>query len=305
MARPPAARRLRTRDAGVRAAPQASLGSPAPPLMGRFHNYFWDSWYSIGLVGTLAFLALVVFTFGVGFQGLRLIRSRTDWAMFCLLAFLGVALVSTALVIRFGTGFLGLGFLGGLALGVTAYAVARGLFPAPPAAVLDATDARGAFLLSALAALAAHMVETGFSFPVSTTALLTWICMGGAVGLTVFRSDREQLKVSPTARRAVRGQKRLMIGCAIAAALTTILLAFPLVGVVAFDPASIRDLLCDSFLRIRSGGELSFQLELVVLPTLLGAAFAFLADEIPAADGCRWRGRFLACVLVAGAAAAL
>ena len=119
-----------------------SIGSSAPPLLSRFHNFFWDRWYCFGLIGVFALLTLITLTFGAAYERLGLIRSRSDWVRFWIIVIMGVAGLSGGLVARFGSGFLGLGVMCGLALGFTLYVVLFGFSPSKVRLRLDRLDAR-------------------------------------------------------------------------------------------------------------------------------------------------------------------
>ncbi len=278
-----------------------SLGTPAPPLMSRFHNLFWDLWYSRGLVGLSAFLGLVAVAIGAGFARLGLIGSRSDWIRFGVISTAVATVTSGLLWFRFGSGFLGLGLVGGLVCGFAAYACLRTLLHKGALTMLEPGDDRAAFLIAALAAIVFHMVETSFSFPISITALLGWICLGIAIG-----DGRE----TPEVRRGPRsppqsgtaGSARAPLAGALLGALVAGLTCFSLVGGVWFVSVSPAEVAANSLFHLRIGSGVSFQLATVLLPALAGAAFAFSRDEMGCPVDGRSRRAFLVGIGFAAAA---
>lgn len=274
------------------------IGGPAPGLMTRLHNQFWDRWYSSGAIGALGFLGLVALAFGMAYQRLGFIRSRFEWGCFSIAVILSVAGLSAALIARFGPGFFGLGVMSGLTFGLVLYVVFSGFHSAGVETAPGPLDPRKALLLSALAALVFHLVETSFGFQVIDTALLFWVFLGIAIGRPARLANPEVSRGSFGPRKASSAWRFLAAGGAIAAALTTAILMCAFIRFHFARSFSIGDVLSASLTKIQPSSKPSHLLELVLVPAWLCTVFAYCLDEHEGETG--RTTRFIAGVVFSG-----
>ena len=82
-------------------------------------------------------------------------------------------------------------------------------------------------------------------------------------------------------------------------------LAFAFVSIVRFDPVTIDDVLLASLTRSKFGGGPSHLIAIVILPTWIGAVFAFTSEQFRPIGGNRWKSAFFAGALVSGVIGAL
>jgi tetratricopeptide (TPR) repeat protein len=182
----------------------------------------------------------------------------------------------------------------GLPLGLTSYAAVRGLVPVRSEPVRCPPSSREAFLISTLAVLVVHLVNTGFAFAVAAPALLFWVCMGIAMGTQ---------DVTPADSKAEKcDQMRGILGGAVGAALAAVLVAFAFVCVFSFDPTPVAGVLYRSITRIRFDGAPSHLLSIVLIPSWIGIAFAFSLDHAWRSRDLGWVGVCLSCAIALAAA---
>jgi tetratricopeptide (TPR) repeat protein len=268
----------------------------------RFHNWAWDAWFNCGFFGLLAYMALVSQVFGLGYRRLGLLQGRTEALIYAASVVLGIITLCCAMVALFGIGFLGIGISCGLVIGVTAYPVVRGLLAPRPATREPPGAAGPPLVVPLMAVLVFHLVETSFAFPVAPTALLFWISLGMIVGLSRGAGDDPvpfESAEGAGGHGVGRSAMRAAVALAMPVALVLVVLGFSFLYLNSLKPSSVLHVLYGSLLRIRGEGGPSHLLPVVVVPTLVAAAFAFCSDLRPANRGTGMRTAILATVLVA------
>jgi hypothetical protein len=178
-----------------------SISENASLTVNRFHNLFWDHGFSLGLVGVLAFLAVVLISFFSGYQALGLIPSLgasvAFWSVVLGLGACTCVFLSNAL----GLGFAGLGLVLGLAVGLALYAVWAAYFVS--ARSPDTSLGSESYLLAALlSSLAGHLVDMAFAFETALTFTLLFLYLGLLLALLQGRPASGQLSTEARSSEA-------------------------------------------------------------------------------------------------------
>jgi tetratricopeptide (TPR) repeat protein len=259
---------------------------PERRLEKSFHNLFWDSWFSLGLIGVGAHLVALAAGILLAFRALDF---RAGWKN---AAFGGLAgiLIAGGLVARFGPGYLGLGVQAGLAGGLAA--AFAGFVVFSPRSMAPQPALGSALVIAAGAALVSHLVETAFAFQVAATSLLFWIGLGIVVAGS--RWANEPLLVAEPAQPWALPVLAALAACA---------LGFAFVHLDFLAPQSWWETLTISLTRITSTNAASHLLPLVILPSLV--LLAALAGAESERSGGRfwpaWRRTLLAAGMLGGA----
>jgi len=263
----------------------------------RLHNRVLDLWYEHGAVGAVAFLAffLLIFQYGLSQAGLDAGRLT-----FVLAPALAVLVAALAWAIG-GKTFLGLGIIAGLLAGCVATMILGG----PP--LLENRDHAGTaggrilLIVALLAALAGHLVETGFAFVVPATSVLFWLYAGMIVALArgeelrpdALAATPPKLKPGKSLRRQRTAAARVESGdswkeigaAAFVPTLILVTLASDFIHVYSVDNVSWVTVLERTLTQIRGTGP-SHLLWLLFFPTWVISALAFASQE---KSSRRWR----------------
>lgn len=263
---------------------------PEKRLEKSFHNLFWDSWFSSGALGAGATLLLFAVGILLSFRPLGVHLGRLEVTAGLLVGILTVL----GFVARFGPGYFGLGIQAGLAGGLVAVLAGSLLFSREAALLPRPPLATALPVIAAGAALVGHLVETAFAFPVASTSLLFWICLG-----IVAAHARQSADALPVERPTAAQQGRPW-ALPLLAGLAATALIFAFVHLDFVKAMSWGEILAVSMTRITSTKAPSHLVPLVILPSL-ALMGAFAAAEVARRGGQKWlvgrRTTFLAAML--------
>jgi tetratricopeptide (TPR) repeat protein len=164
--------------------PFAGDGPGVSMIENRFHNYFWDTWESMGLFGLGALVWLYLSAFRLGFERTGLISGSSRESIqlvttTCVGGVLGGALAA----VTYGAGYFGVGFQFGFVTGVVAVPLRLRWRTSVQSAPRQ--DLAGDLLIIAiLVSLLGHWVDMAFVFPAGNTAALFWVFLGAVVGMS-------------------------------------------------------------------------------------------------------------------------
>lgn len=255
---------------------------PAVRLESRFHNGFWDTWQSIGLLGVVAFLFFHVAIYAAGCRSIGF-SARGNGEMRLAIAASGLGIVcGAAMSLLFGGGYFGLGFplgvIGGL-LGTTFWSTFR------RDSAEDAGSDRSEWLLvvALLAALLGHWVDMAFAFETSGTLALFWIFSGAIAGFDA-RHNEDDVSITEGDCPGRAGWTR---GGLVAGVLVGVMLAAawnPFLSTSLRTSSTITEILLGSLAELQFGRD-------AIPPILLLAswAFAVFLTVSTLAKGCGWR----------------
>jgi len=157
----------------------------------RFHNDFWDTLLTTGIMGLIARFALLGCMLFFSLTALGIVTGLTlrfaFWA-----SYLGGGFVLASIIGAWkGIGFAGFGFCAGTILGLVLFVIyavcfggsTRGMTPIP---------VRHAFWIIALvSAIVAHLVEISFSFSIGTSALYFWVYAGLIIAIARILTQQQ------------------------------------------------------------------------------------------------------------------
>ena len=256
---------------------------PQRRLEKSFHNLVWDTWFTQGALGAAAMLLLFAAGILRSFRplGFRAGKRETVAGLAC-----GIGLCAATVGI-FGWGYLGLGLQAGLAAGLIAALAGFAAFSRVVKGEA-ATDA-APLVVAAGAALIVHLVETGFAFPVASSALLFWISLAIIAGAERgFPAPRVALLSSRE-----HGIMPLLSGLALTG------LTFAFLSLDHLTPLSWREIFVTALTRIPRSEGGSHLLPLVLIPSAIG--FSLLAATgAPRPWPVAWRTFGVGAVLATG-----
>ncbi len=151
---------------------------PAVKLESRFHNGFWDVWYSTGLLGVAAFAWFFCRNYLTGCETLGL-AGRVSRARFFLTVLILAAGVGACLSALYGVGYFGMGFQLGFAAGLVALTLWIAWRQAQPA---RSGDPHELVVVALLVGLLACWADSAFAFPMGNTTAVFWVFSGAVAG---------------------------------------------------------------------------------------------------------------------------
>jgi len=237
--------------------PEHRSGAEGFVIENRFHNGAWDHIFAFGIIGLIAISGVVLSAFGLGYRALGLLHDRVASLIFGV-GVVGFA-IGSAIVLGWvlGAGFMGLGLVLGLTMGLIA--VAAGLACRGPSTMFGAEIEPSALLMAAvLASLAGHVTDMAFVFESAPTFALLFVLLGVMLamlrGLTTeadapaapVAAARKKKFVQPTASRpAVDWRGALASAAFVGSGL--VLLTYSLNHAQSFEPLHTTDVLAYSF----------------------------------------------------------
>jgi len=284
-----------------------------PVLENRFHNLTWDLWAGIGGLGVIAFFWFIASLYFHAYKSLGWVQTRKKTMVFVACA-AGMAIGGAAIFsVAFGAGYAGLGLQIGLAAGLGAYPFCSGLLSAGNPTNMESS--RATLILALLAALAAHIVETGFAFPVAASTTLFWLFAGAILALcgldgffpslsfadstaaTNTPNQPQQAKrgkfTQPGQRVTTRALFEQAITPTIIASIMLCSLLFSFVLIYSRRPMSAMTLLSRALTELESGRNDVFVLPILLMAAWLAPILALAMNNVLA--GKRWMARsFLA-----------
>lgn len=147
---------------------------PNHDLFDRFHNEFWDTLITTGLLGSIAYLALTFSIVFYGCQWLGFMATSRQRTVFWRCFIGGGALGILALISWQGTGFVGVGLRLGTYLGLLAFLVWVAWRNEHDSAIHHMPTDRSLLVIALLSAIVAHPIEISFSFIFETSLLYFW-----------------------------------------------------------------------------------------------------------------------------------
>ena len=161
----------------------------------RFHNLIWDHGFSLGLVGLLAFILVLLLPFFMGFRSLGLLQTKRAQVGFWVSVLGCGAIGGTVMASAFGVGFAGLGAGLGLIAGLVLFASWVPWGGEPVAAGIDAE--KSWLMMALLAALAGHLVDMSFAFETASTFTLLMVYLGWFLALQRGQGESATVADSP------------------------------------------------------------------------------------------------------------
>jgi len=194
----------------------------------RFHNAFWDIWFSTGALGLMAFSTIIIVILYALFSKLCFITNREQGYLF-----IAVNLACTlfggslAMLIRPSLVWLGcvFGLLGGLVLYSSLHAFKHSATKPEEKESLQ----QGGLALALFVAVIAHLVDISFGFGVISTNLSFWTIIGLAISLSAKSSQMPSPGVEPPLR-ATGPTRTPLLPVAILTAIVSFLAVLPILS---------------------------------------------------------------------------
>jgi tetratricopeptide (TPR) repeat protein len=249
----------------------------------RFHDLFWDTWQSVGLIGLGAVLWLYAAVFAHGYARLGLIPQKRGLVRLAAIAVGFGLLIGLVMSGIYGAGFLGLGFQFGFGGGLVLYPL--WLAARRSSASISRRDERtDTLIIVMLAALIGHWVDLAFVFPTSCTSTLFWIVAGCIVGLSLGpRQANLEWPSTKAKASANRGSSKEPAGRRAPVVLIGLLCGGILVGLVhgivnclTFDPISLGDVLRASITQSKSSRSSGSFLSLFLIGSWIAISFSLM-----------------------------
>ncbi len=222
-------------------------GGPLLRYESRFHNSFWDTWQSVGLVGLTGAFVFFAALFDSGRRAMGLVRGvRGPWMM---LAWGGAGgiLGGGALGAASGYGDMGMGVPIGLLAGLVCWVLWAG-FRDPAESDRIQLTARDGLVAALLAAVAIHWVDLIFAFQTGETLSIHWVLAGALVACGRRQAGEEPLEH--------KSESWVTVGCRAGAlsGLMLVVVAHAFVNGRFMEPVSWWSVLASSFGGDRLGG---------------------------------------------------
>jgi tetratricopeptide (TPR) repeat protein/O-antigen ligase len=291
-----------------------------PVLEDRFHNLIWDLWGTIGVLGTLAFLATFISCFVAGYRLLGLLGSGRDLGLCVTLPIVFGLAGAAGLTAWLGAGYAGLGLQGGLVTGLIAYPL---LFSwRRPAAISNSASnaPHAALLMGLLSALVAHFIETGFGFQLAASATLYWLYAGiilalihlqpvttpsaqaAGAGLSPARAKPKKPVPAATQLETWHGRQPALWAALITTTIV-VALSFTFIHLYTSRALPVGEVLLHA-LGLQAGAKEGNSMPLfLLLVTWVASCLALTLDGALRADKPRWTGQFGLALALSGAAA--
>lgn len=251
--------------------------APGSNIESRFHNSFWDTMQSAGLLAVAATFWLHTLIFARGLSSLPLkSASAKPWRLFAAGSMLGL-LAGIAMEILLGKGFFGLGFPLGFACGLILWSmvVAR-QDPGPSPEILTPRTLLGIALLSAVVG---NWVDMAFLFPTPNTSAVAWVCAGALVALGRFHGTDDAVVPSEVqSGRTSWLSAGLLHGVLAGGVLAALAHAF--ITASSPEPLTWGRVLANSFTQLRHSDAPSHLIFLLVIPTWLATNLLLGMDQL-------------------------
>jgi tetratricopeptide (TPR) repeat protein len=219
-----------------------------------FHNFFWDTWFQLGILG----LAGTLLLFWAGIAGAWAPALKWTRIGGALAAAAGIS-VLTVLVWRYGWGYLGLGTQLGMGMAFLTATALTGLQKGDGQAPLSSPT-----LIACGAALLVHLVETGFAFPVPGTSIVFWLSLGLVTAAHRFAELPAEKAAEPCPGDGLDRWATPALSGAVA-----ILFSYSIVQLYFDTARSWQSVLVQTMTLSPGSKEPSFVLPLVAIPALL------------------------------------
>jgi tetratricopeptide (TPR) repeat protein len=283
----------------------------------RSHNETWDSLVNAGVLGLGAYLLLFGSVFYYGLKWLGLIATARQRTIFLVFYIVSGLVGAIGMILWRGIAYLGVGVPFGIIVGMIAYLTLDALLGFKKIAEEPPLNPLALYLIAALAAIAAHFVETNFGIAIAATRTLFWSSAGlmfvvgyimprlsqpelppveveATADVSARRKSQRREKIRRVAAHPLLGERPEWVRIGLVAMLILSVILFTLGYEYLSSPArqaavaqavkiTIGDVLVNSFTRLanRNGAYSPGVLALMLTTWLAGGIMLLTGESLP------------------------